>query len=73
MSQTLQESWSDVSSYVTDAWSEFHDYHGNCSQLVKSVCLEDKDMKAYFSLGWVQYKENALFQSHDLIVQEKLL
>ncbi|KAK2099099.1 hypothetical protein P7K49_024550 [Saguinus oedipus] len=32
-----------------------------------------KDMKAYFSLGWVQYLESSLRQSHELIVQEKFL
>ena len=30
-------------------------------------------MRAYFSLGWVQYKESALCQSHELIVQEKFV
>lgn len=44
---------------------------GNCFQLVKLVCFKNKDMKAYFSLGWVQYKESAQAKATNWTLQEK--
>lgn len=58
----------------SDAWSEFDRTTPAAVRQWHGFFLKgnSEDMKAYFSLGWVQYTETFLCQSHELIVQDSL-
>lgn len=75
VSQAWQESWSDVPRIppvpgpnLTLPWELL-----SASEMSSFSKQTEKDMKAYFSLGWVQSKERALCQSHESIAQRKLV